>query len=308
MTYYDCLGVEPTATSSQIKKAYYKLAKIHHPDKSPGPESEQKFKEISEAYSVLYDNEKREKYDKYGKDALKEGHEMDPKEMFKMIFGGGKFVDIFGDVELMEDRETEEFKKKDEEKVKRLADILLEKLKLQMRGGGAQLRQQAEAECKDLVDGPGGGDLLHRVGYVYDQEATQATGGFGGFFASIKEGGHTISETFSAMSAASRAQAASERLEQQQQQGAAQNEAEAQAYIAGQTFTAIWKIGKLEIERVVRLVCRKILSPVCPKGEIKARAEALKFLASIYLREGKIAQSLEKAGPPPYQQAYQQRP
>jgi curved DNA-binding protein len=67
--YYKILGVEKTATADQIKKAYRKLARQHHPDVNPGDATaEQKFKEVNEANEVLSDPEKRKKYDQFGAD------------------------------------------------------------------------------------------------------------------------------------------------------------------------------------------------------------------------------------------------
>ena len=63
--YYDILGVAKTATAEEIKSAFRKLAHKHHPDKKGGNEA--KFKEVSEAYSVLSDKKKRAEYDTYGK-------------------------------------------------------------------------------------------------------------------------------------------------------------------------------------------------------------------------------------------------
>ena len=65
--YYQILGVDRKAGDADIKKAYRNLAKKYHPDKNPGDKtSEQKFKEINEAYEVLKDPEKRSRYDQLG--------------------------------------------------------------------------------------------------------------------------------------------------------------------------------------------------------------------------------------------------
>jgi DnaJ family protein A protein 2 len=89
--YYNVLGVSKSASQEELKKAYRKLAIKNHPDK--GGDSE-KFKEISQAYEVLSDPEKRDLYDQYGEDALKEGMggggaSHNPFDIFESFFGGG---------------------------------------------------------------------------------------------------------------------------------------------------------------------------------------------------------------------------
>src|SRR5512137_2926182 len=65
--YYKTLGVERKASADEIRSAYRKLAMKHHPDKNPGDKkSEEKFKEINEAYQVLSDEQKRARYDQLG--------------------------------------------------------------------------------------------------------------------------------------------------------------------------------------------------------------------------------------------------
>lgn len=68
--YYEVLGVPKTATEAEIKKAFRKLAMEYHPDRNKSHDAEEKFKEINEAYEVLSDAQKREKYDKFGHSAF----------------------------------------------------------------------------------------------------------------------------------------------------------------------------------------------------------------------------------------------
>ena len=104
--YYEVLGVGKDASADDIKRAYRKLAKMYHPDMHPGDtEAEEKFKEANEAYEVLSDDEKREKYDRYGHAAFDPaaggggsgfggfggfGGDFDFGDIFSSIFGGGR--------------------------------------------------------------------------------------------------------------------------------------------------------------------------------------------------------------------------
>ncbi|KAI1173579.1 DnaJ domain-containing protein [Nemania sp. FL0916] len=107
-SYYEALGVKPTATEIEIKKAYRKLAIVHHPDKNPNdPTAHEKFQTIGEAYQVLSDKDLRAAYDKYGKESAKPGEGfVDPAEFFSSIFGGEAFVDWIGEISLMKDLNT----------------------------------------------------------------------------------------------------------------------------------------------------------------------------------------------------------
>ena len=64
--YYDVLGISNDASSTEIKKAYKKLAGKYHPDRNPSPDAESKFKEVNEAYGVLGDEQMRQRYDQFG--------------------------------------------------------------------------------------------------------------------------------------------------------------------------------------------------------------------------------------------------
>ena len=91
--YYDVLGVQRGASESDIKKAYRRLAMKHHPDRNSGDsDSEEKFKEASEAYEVLSDDEKRQRYDRFGHAGV------DPSAGGMNGAGFSDIGDIFGEV------------------------------------------------------------------------------------------------------------------------------------------------------------------------------------------------------------------
>ncbi|KAJ6101948.1 hypothetical protein N7486_004375 [Penicillium sp. IBT 16267x] len=100
---YDFLGVAPTATEAQLKTAYKKGALRYHPDKNAdNPEAAEKFKELSHAYEILSDPEKRQIYDQYGEEGLEHGGGgggMNAEDLFSQFFGGGgggSFGGMFG--------------------------------------------------------------------------------------------------------------------------------------------------------------------------------------------------------------------
>ena len=111
--YYEVLGVAKTASADEIKSAYRKLAMKYHPDRNPGDKvAEEKFKEAAEAYDVLHDQEKRQRYDQFGHQAFQGGAGgygpggMNMDDIFSMfgdLFGGrgGGFSGGFGGFEEM---------------------------------------------------------------------------------------------------------------------------------------------------------------------------------------------------------------
>jgi molecular chaperone DnaJ len=86
--YYEVLGVSKEANEKDIKTAYRKLAMLHHPDRSDAPEAEERFKELSEAYAVLSDPDKRQKYDQFGHAGINSQYSQED------LFRGVNFEDL----------------------------------------------------------------------------------------------------------------------------------------------------------------------------------------------------------------------
>jgi molecular chaperone DnaJ len=97
--YYEVLGIQKGASKDDIKKAYRKLAIQYHPDKNPGNKgAEEKFKEATEAYEILSDDQKKAAFDQFGfagVEGMGGGHDYSAFRGFEDIFGGGDFSSIF---------------------------------------------------------------------------------------------------------------------------------------------------------------------------------------------------------------------
>jgi molecular chaperone DnaJ len=151
--YYEILGVSPNATQEEIKKAYRRLALKYHPDRNPSKEAEEKFKEISEAYAVLSDPEKRRQYDLFGHAGIEGNYSyedlfrnVDFSEVFKDLgfdFGFG-FDDLFGSLFGFGRRRTE---RKTPQKGRDLYSRLVIELKDAYYGSTKKLKVGRQVIC-----------------------------------------------------------------------------------------------------------------------------------------------------------------
>eukprot|EP00158_Paraphelidium_tribonemae_P003293 Partr_v1_DN26026_c0_g1_i2_m436 putative DnaJ (Hsp40) homolog subfamily C member len=209
--YYAVLNVDKSASADAIKKAYYKLAMKHHPDKYHGPdvaENEEKFKLISQAYQILGDPQLRERYDKYGKEDKLQPDQgfADPEALFQQLFGGDAFVDLIGDLALSRDMgdamssgspnadnmmPAEERQKLRGKRVLKLTQNLQHKIAsyvehpVMLRLGASAMEKQivvAEFEKKisrerdELRNASYGVELLHAIGFMYALKSRQWLG------------------------------------------------------------------------------------------------------------------------------------
>jgi len=310
----------------QLKKAYYKQAMKYHPDKNPdNPDAEDEFKSINEAYQVLSDEDKRKIYDKHGKAALAgmEGG-IDISFFFKMLFGGGEFDDVFGDVTListmMEDGMTEQentaesmrnkqkkIEEEKKEKRKVLVQNLLEKIDLYQKSK-KDFEKAIKEDITNKVAAPGGASLLIHVGYVYTQVAKQYAGrffGLEGWVAGVQNTGHMIGEGIAVINDLKKMSQIQKELERTggtaegASGGVGGPSADVQQKAMNTGMSLMWRLGKFEIEKEVRTVCESIFRDIkTKKDERKKAAEALRKLGEIYNAAGRKASSGGKGAPP----------
>ncbi|KAL4790176.1 X-domain of DnaJ-containing-domain-containing protein [Aspergillus venezuelensis] len=165
-TYYDALGVPPTATELEIKKAYRKLAIVTHPDKNPGDETaHERFQAIGEAYQVLSNADLRKRYDTHGKEEAIPDHGFeDPNEFFGMIFGGDAFHDLIGEISLLQDLTTRMEITTEEAEEEELAAATEEKLNVNDDGKPAESTAAGAGAASPSPSAPGTSTPRPRLG------------------------------------------------------------------------------------------------------------------------------------------------
>jgi len=296
---YDVLGISPSASSGQIKKAYYTKAKELHPDRNlADPAAHAKFQAVGEAYQVLSDETLRAKYDKSGKQGL-EVDLVDSSSFFAALFGSAPFEYLVGELKLASlftdegalDERFVEYKQRRREVL--CALTLCGLLQQAVLGDMDEFESEMHEHAKLLREAPFGEALIWSCGYVYESKGLQALGGIDGISSEFKVHGHEAAAKLRVAQSAFRTYRAF-RKEGSKPGGAAegsQGQASEQQ-TPGEKATllmleSMWRVSLLDVESTLRHACNKVLADASSDGEVRMRrAKALVTMGRVFKAYG----------------------
>ena len=316
--FYDVLGVRPDAQAGEIKRSYYALARKLHPDKNQGdPAAASRFQELGAAYQVLQDPDLRRRYDAGGAAGVRDVPLLDATSFFNMLFGSDSFNHLIGRLELATAAAAGFALSRTEMRLlqKRRVARLAQRLKNLLDGwvdarDEAQrqaMGQAASLEAAALAEVSFGPEMLHALGYVYQNKALQFLGNpllcgslsdvvsaapASSLWAAAEQKFHVIGTQlqlgWAGVSALLAAKAVADAESGGLGGGLNAQGPEVMAKVSEllpSFVAALWRHTVLDIESTTRQVCAKVLwdRAATSTGErLKARAQAMYTLGGIF--------------------------
>jgi len=321
--FYDQIGVEPSASASEIKKAYYKAALKVHPDKNQGdPAAHQKFQDLAKAYQVLSDPALRAKYDKQGKQAVQtEEPDFKPELFFGMLFGSEKFEKYVGKMYLGtqvkkvikirgDDTDGDSLRSRAEDTASedrtqrrreiKLAKHMLEKLdQFVTKRDEVGFQKATMLEAIDLLKVSFGVHMLRTLGEVYEDCGVTFfdTSAVGRYRREWRDSAYKTGQTFTVFSSVVKSLVAARQISQTVKEG---EEAPSMEGLEGSLpvfLQTAWEMSKMDVQSTAKAVCGKLLKDISVPWQLRVRrAMALQLLGRIFV-ECSQAGNLEDADP-----------
>ena len=316
--YYDALECEPTATSAEIRRKYYVLARKMHPDKNLNdPTAKARFQKSGEAYQVLSDESLRRKYDARGKDALGDVPIVNPAAFFGMLFGSEQMEGFVGRLRLaslamagtdLTNDEQDLLQKRREVrlaiKLAAMCDVYVD---IDPKTGtekerAAQFVEMMRPVAQTLANASFGQIMVQKIGWVYAMEAEKflhdPLAGTGTWLdLGLRSTGVTMQQKaskwknkFTALKAGvsifSSVQSSEAEVQKaENEQRANELRTKQQQDVLPHILSALWSTTSVDIESTLRHVCFKVVhdASVAPPRRAR-RAEALLLLGKMFQR------------------------
>lgn len=247
---YDTLGVPPAASSAEIKKAYYTLARKLHPDKNPNdPNAKAAFQRVGEAYQVLSNDELRAKYDRAGRDGIGQQTFLESSTFFAILFGSEQFDSLVGELQLaslfaMDGQVSEkQLAAKQRRREVVCALHLAQQLAMYVAGDEREFAADMHELAARLAKSSFGDVLLYTIGSVYEGKAAEYFGG-GAFeilstrYAKLRAQGHAASSAIKLAQAGVRTYTVFKQIEKSMEQTKKAGAQDAQANLCARMRAA----------------------------------------------------------------------